>query len=34
MQLDGILAELIIQVAPALYPKYVTTGAHRCTLTG
>jgi hypothetical protein len=27
MRLDGILAELMMQVAPALYPKYVTTNA-------
>ncbi len=27
MQLDGILAELMVQVALALYPKYVTTNA-------
>jgi hypothetical protein len=27
MSLDGILAKLIVQVAPALYRKYVTTNA-------
>jgi hypothetical protein len=27
MQLDGILAELTVQVAPSLYRKYVTTNA-------
>ena len=27
MRLDGILAELVVQVAPALYRKYVTTNA-------
>ena len=27
MQLDRILAELMVQVAPALYHKYVTTNA-------
>ena len=27
MQLDGILAELMVKIAPTLYPKYVTTNA-------
>jgi hypothetical protein len=27
MRLDGILAELMVQVPPSLYPKYVTTNA-------
>jgi hypothetical protein len=27
MRLDGILAELMVQVAPSLYRKYITSNA-------